>query len=180
MNLATNEEYQIIKAKNPAYQGYFCYGNFNTKIFCLVTCNSKKPLQKNCIIFQNITEAFANNYRPCKGCTHIPTTKYQYTTNWIIELEQYLNENYYYDLSLDFLADNIGINKYHLVHRFKAVYQTTPINYLIEKRLVAALTLIKNGLSISDAAFRVGFKSYHYFARCFKKHYQYSPGEIKK
>lgn len=50
-------------------------------------------------------------------------------------VEQYINENFAHDITLETLSSLVHINKYYLVHAFKNYKGMSPINYLIQKRV---------------------------------------------
>ncbi|MBA4055529.1 MAG: AraC family transcriptional regulator, partial [Marivirga sp.] len=63
-----------------------------------------------------------------------------------------------------------------LVRQFKAVFQTTPHQYLIRIRLVHAAGLLKHtDTSISDITFASGFENTSAFCRAFKSEYGVPP-----
>ena len=50
------------------YDGLFLIGVSSTGIFCRPSCKAKKPLQKNCHLFEHIEAASAAGFRACKRC----------------------------------------------------------------------------------------------------------------
>ncbi|MDO5725398.1 MAG: AraC family transcriptional regulator [Tissierellia bacterium] len=91
-------------------------------------------------------------------------------------IKKYLDENYYEDITLDSLANLAYMNKYYLVHEFKKYTGTTPINYLIDRRLEKAKELIlDSNLTMEEIAKTVGFNSQSYFNQIFKKKVNASP-----
>ncbi|ORM53050.1 AraC family transcriptional regulator [Pantoea conspicua] len=88
-------------------------------------------------------------------------------------------ENHFADnLSVDALAAevNMSISAFH--HNFKAVTQTSPLQYLKRYRLhQARLLMLHDGLKASAAAVRVGYESPSQFSREFKRYFGVTPGE---
>lgn len=180
MRKITLSEYEMILNKDETIGTGVCYGNINTKTTCLVTCDGKKPMAKNIVLFENIEEAFEIGFRPCKRCQHISFKSNKYTEDWKKELKEYIEENYYYDLYLDELSLDIGISKFHLVRSFKKVYEISPIDFLIKTRLdIAKDILLKENKKVTEVAYEVGFKSYNHFTKSFKKHFNQSPSDIR-
>ncbi|AHI52919.1 AraC family transcriptional regulator [Spiroplasma culicicola] len=175
MRKITDKEYKEITVKNTNSIDVFYFGNINTKIMCLSTCDSKRPLQKNCVVFETAEQGFEHKYRPCKRCQHIKY-KRNYTSNWKEELKNYIEDNFYYDLNLDELSQQIGISKFHLVRSFKQLYNITPIDFLIKTRLqIANDIILKDKKTITDVALEVGFNSYYHFSKSYKKYFNQSP-----
>jgi len=98
----------------------------------------------------------------------------------IISMRRYINEHYAEDLSLDLLSDNLFLSKFHLQRLFKRYYGQTPRQYLIERRLAAAKTLLANGTTVTDTCFAVGFECPSSFCTLFRQRNGQTPGEFKK
>lgn len=88
---------------------------------------------------------------------------------------QYINSNLDSDLSITSLSTRFYINKYYLMHKFKANTGYSIHNYVNNKRLQKCATAIKAGMSPSDAASECGFNDYSSFIRAFSKMFGLSP-----
>jgi transcriptional regulator GlxA family with amidase domain len=63
----------------------------------------------------------------------------------------------------------------------KKTLNTTPVRYVINKRLEKAYILLnENKLSIKNIAYQVGFSSITYFNKCFKMIHGVPPGVVQK
>ena len=76
--------------------------------------------------------------------------------------------NLYTDLSIEFLSQKFYISKYYLMYKFKKETGYTLHNYVIQKRLLMAKNLIKNGEPITKTYIQCGFNDYSCFLRSFK------------
>lgn len=93
----------------------------------------------------------------------------------------YINEHYTEDITLQSIADYMHMNKNYLCTLFKEATNTTIMNYIIDKRISLAKTLLStNKYSISEIAFRCGFNEYTHFIRTFTKRSQCSPNSFRK
>lgn len=93
----------------------------------------------------------------------------------------FIKEHYRESLSLDILAANLNMSKYHLHRSFKQATGRTPTEYIHEVRVKAAAQLIQlNHLDITTAAFQVGYGSLNTFRRSFQKHFGQNPLAFKK
>lgn len=85
------------------------------------------------------------------------------------------------DFSVDSMAQEVGISRSGLFVKLKAISGMTPNDYVRLIRLKKAASLLKDeGVSSSEACYRVGFSSPSYFSQCFQKQFGISPSEYKK
>ncbi len=87
----------------------------------------------------------------------------------------YINSNLENDLSIDTIASEFFISKYYLMRKFKNQIGSSIHNYVVQKRLILARSLISDGLSMSSVCSRCGFNDYSSFVRAFKNVYGVSP-----
>lgn len=82
-----------------------------------------------------------------------------------------MQEKYQEDLSLNDMAQCIGVTCAHLCRLFHQVYDTTPMKYLTHLRLSMAKRYLSSSPEhkVKEIASMVGFKDPGYFAAVFKK-----------
>ncbi len=79
------------------------------------------------------------------------------------------------------LAEQIGMNRSHLYRKIKILTKKSLSQFIREIRLNEALNLLKDEkVTVSEAAYRVGFNNPSYFNSCFHDHYGFPPGEAKQ
>ena len=102
-------------------------------------------------------------------------------SNYVIEAIKYIQFNYSNDISVDSIANAVGISRSHLYRVFISNLDQSPIDYLTEYRINEACNLLKNtNLSISQVAVSVGFFDQFYFSRVFKKIKKMPPSKYKQ
>lgn len=90
----------------------------------------------------------------------------------------YIKSNLSKSLSLDEIADHVGISKYHFSREFKAFTGETVIDSINILRCKEAKRLIESGMTVSAAAMSCGFENLSYFSRTFKKHFGQLPSKF--
>ena len=80
-------------------------------------------------------------------------------------------ENHYdKDISLDRLAKIAGMSRRNFLRIFRDAMGDSPIDYLIRLRVSRAIELLRQSdMTITEAAYEVGFKDSNYFTRQFRK-----------
>ena len=95
----------------------------------------------------------------------------------IASILQYINHNLKEDLSVETLSARYYVSKYHLMRKFKQETGYTLHNYIVNKRLLMARTLISNGMPVTKAAQESGFAEYSTFSRAYRKQFKTHPSE---
>lgn len=98
----------------------------------------------------------------------------------VIGVRNYISTHYDRDLNLNLLSQTHCISKYHLLRLFKKYYGLTPRQYLIDMRMEQSKEHLKNGMSVTEACFAVGFESLGSFSSLFKSKTGKSPSEYQK
>lgn len=92
----------------------------------------------------------------------------------------FINENLTSPLSVELLAEQVFLSKYHFMRLFKAQTGSTVHSYVRQKRLMYASRLIREGTPANQAAADSGFSDYSAFHRAFRESFGMSPGQLKK
>ncbi len=95
----------------------------------------------------------------------------------VLGVLDYIGEHYNEELSLDLLASEFFISKYHLSHEFSKATGTGVYRYILLKRLIAAREFLLQGAPAGEVATLCGFKDYTSFFKAFKAEYGISPRE---
>ena len=98
----------------------------------------------------------------------------------VIGIRNFIDNNYDTNLNLDFLSHMRFVSKFHLIRLFKKYYAQTPRQYLIDKRIEASKVQLKQGLSVTETCFAVGFESVGSFSTLFKTRTGRSPSTYQK
>jgi AraC-like DNA-binding protein len=81
-------------------------------------------------------------------------------------------------ITLECLAREAGLSKYHFLRTFKQHTGLTPHQYILSVRVQKATEQIIAGESIAQASFDSGFSDQSHFTRHFKRIYGYTPRKI--
>ena len=99
----------------------------------------------------------------------------------VTEAINILNHHFNEDITLNNVADDLGITPQYLSYIFSKNMNVSFSNYLTDIRLqYAAGILLDKTLSVTDACYLSGYQNLSHFVRSFKRKYNLSPGEYKK
>ena len=85
------------------------------------------------------------------------------------------------DLNVDFLSRETGLSRSSFYRKLRSLTGQSANDFIVNIRMRKALGLLKEqNLTISEIAARTGFFSPSYFTTTFKKHFGYSPTNLKK
>jgi AraC-like DNA-binding protein len=82
---------------------------------------------------------------------------------------------------VDKLSGESGLNRSQLHRRIKQITGENTSLFIRKIRLEKAMEILKNDWSTAaEVSYKTEFSSPAYFLKCFKKHFGYPPGEVKK
>lgn len=169
--------WNAIVSCDQTYDGIFYYGVRTTGIFCRPSCPSRTPKQENVTIYADNDTPVRDGLRPCKRCR---PDELQQTPSITQTAQTYLAEHLTEEVTLVKLAEKLYISPFHLQRIFKDETNTSPSQYLLEKRVQRAQQLIlETELPIQKIASAAGFKNAAHFSAVFKKKTNLSPTEYR-
>ena len=95
----------------------------------------------------------------------------------VFKIIEYVNENLTADISLDTIAGEFYMSKYHLCRTFMKFTGVSLFSYVTAKRIALAQSLISAGEHPTDVSYKVGFSDYSTFYRAYKKQTGHSPSK---
>ncbi|MBU3182841.1 AraC family transcriptional regulator [Clostridium psychrophilum] len=102
-----------------------------------------------------------------------PNTVNLYESNierYVINAVDYIEVNFYSNISVNSLAEHIGISRKYLCTIFKTALGQTPIEYIIKTRMENVCHFLTNhDLSIAEVSTSVGYSDQFVFSKQFKK-----------
>lgn len=103
-----------------------------------------------------------------------------HTDNAVLEAQYIMENNFASSLSVESLADELGISQRHFIRRFKQATGDSPLLYLQRVRIeVAKNKLETTNLAVDEITRFVGYEDTNSFRKLFKKHTELSPKEYR-
>ncbi|WP_302488853.1 AraC family transcriptional regulator [uncultured Mitsuokella sp.] len=96
-------------------------------------------------------------------------------------IKEYIDAHYLEDLKLPDIAEALHINLYYLSHTFKDLTGSSPMQYIIRRRIDEAQTLLlTTNMTITDIAMQCGYNNSNYFQSVFSNIVGMPPGKYRK
>ncbi len=94
---------------------------------------------------------------------------------------QYIENRYMESISVQKLANLVGLSRYHFSRLFKELTDRTITQYIHMIRLHKSEYLLRNtSMNISEIASATGFNDIYYFSRSFKKYKNIPPSALRR
>ena len=177
-----NDFKDIIKRRDPKFDGRFFFGVKTTGIYCRPICPAK-PKPENIVIFKSKSEAEVDGYRPCKRCKPdmAPGIKFFHQKDIIVHKALLLIDSGDESLTVEGMSKELSVTTRHLRRLFHQHLGVSPLEVITTKRLhCAKKLLLETSLPITEIALCVGFNSIRRFNESFKKLYKEPPSKFRK
>ncbi len=138
----------------------------------MTTANSSEVYKKiSCLLYEILAEVRTDAF--------FPDTQ---DKNALDErIRAYIDSNLYTDLSLDVMAEHFGITKMHIIRVFKRKFGVTPMQYLIDKKISVAKSLLcSTVMPIKEIAALLRYSNTQHFSSSFKAATGITPNKYRQ
>jgi AraC family transcriptional regulator of adaptative response/methylated-DNA-[protein]-cysteine methyltransferase len=154
--------WQAVVEHDAASNGAFVYAVRSTGIYCKPSCPSRRPKREEVQFFAQPEAAEQAGFRACKRCRPAQHQQEQ-TADPQVELVRracrYIEEHFEDTPNLAELGAQVNLSPFHLQRVFKRVMGITPRQYAEAYRLGQLKAQLKEGESVTQALYEVGFSS---------------------
>ena len=124
-----------------------------------------------CLLFRILTEATKDTFFPPAQPKNSLDEK----------IRAWLDANIYSDFSLDDVSAAFGVSKMHVIRVFRKKFGITPMQYVIERRIGAAKSLLTGTvMPIKEIAALLRYSGTQHFSTSFKSAVGCTPGQYRK
>ncbi|MBD5272183.1 MAG: helix-turn-helix transcriptional regulator [Bacteroides sp.] len=105
---------------------------------------------------------------------------FDFTARWRIDIIDFMEKNYMYDLSIEQIAHYTGRSLASFKRDFKKISNLSPRTWLIRRRLHAAhYMLLSTEKNVKQVMAEVGFKNFSHFSKAYREHFGFTPTETR-
>jgi AraC family transcriptional regulator, regulatory protein of adaptative response / DNA-3-methyladenine glycosylase II len=176
--------YEVMKARDPRFDGVFFVGVSTTGVYCRPVCKVRMPGPDRCSYFANAASAEAAGFRPCLRCRPelapgaAPVDAAQRLASAAVAR---IEAGALSGSSVQDLAAELGISSRQLHRVVESAYGVSPLALAQTRRLLLAKQLLTDtSLRVIDVAFASGFSSVRQFNRLFREQYRLNPLSLRK
>ncbi|WML34533.1 Ada metal-binding domain-containing protein [Clostridium sp. OS1-26] len=174
MALIDDEKWEAVVSCDKIYDEQFLYGVKTTSIFCRPSCRSRVPVRKNVTYFDNLGEAYASGFRPCKRCRPDLTDE-KLAKRIVQKAKKTYDTDFNNDKKMSAEIKELGVTQGRLIELFQKQIGSTPKEYVEKLRIEKAVELLDNPKNtLMMIASNCGFGSISSFTNLFKKKMGYT------
>lgn len=171
-----DELYEVMKKREPTFDGRLYVGIVSTGIVCYPSCRSRLPKRENVRVYASFEAALTAGFRSCKRCKPDSPERGTPDAEIVRRVRELISVRFAEPLTLPMLATELNMSPYHLQRTFKRFTSKSPTRQLQETRLERArVWLMEEEWSINEIAKRVGFRSVSHFSTVFHKEFGVTP-----
>lgn len=89
---------------------------------------------------------------------------------------EYIAAHYTEEITVEDMSAMCGYHEKYFIHIFKSAFGLSPHQYLMHYRLKRSCYLLKEGMSVTEAAYGCGYKEAKTYCRAFREMFGISPG----
>lgn len=157
MPIAGDEQrWSLVQQRTRSAEPSFIYAVKTTGVYCRPGCSSRLPRRANVVFFDNIWQARAAGFRPCKRChpdANAPNTEQADAVKVACQLIDEADE----PPSLEQLATAVKYSPSHFHRLFKKLLGITPKAYAATRRANRMRANLRDDASVTRAVYSSGY-----------------------
>jgi len=184
MHLDPEACHRALDTRDPRFDGLFFVGISSTGIYCRPVCPTRQTKRENRTFYPTAAAAEASGYRPCLRCrpeTAPGRSSVDAVNAWARAAVRRIEDGALGEMSLEELAQELGISDRHLRRVVQSEYGVSPVELAQTQKLLTAKRLLTDtDLPVGEVALASGFSSIRRFNALFAERYGLTPTRLRK
>ncbi len=156
--ISDDDRWAALVRRDKTADGLFYYSVSTTGVYCRPSCASRLALRKNVRYHLTCKDAERAGFRPCKRCKpNAPPREKTHAEMIAVACREI--ETAEDAPSLETLAKNAGVSRYHFHRIFKAATGVTPKAYAVAHRAQRLRNELPQSAKVTDAMYDTGFNA---------------------
>jgi AraC family transcriptional regulator len=98
--------------------------------------------------------------------------------NFICDAKNYIDDAFLDKINIEIIAKEAKLSEYHFIRLFKTIFNITPYQYIIKKRLDYSKELLLQNYTLEEIAFLTSFADSASFCKTFKSRFGCTPKQF--
>lgn len=155
--METELYWRAVTTNDQRFDGAFVLGVKTTGIYCKPSCRARLPKRENVDFYGSPEIAEGRGFRACKRCRPREVDAVDPQTAKIIRACEMIEGDEF--ITLDRLAEGLGVSSFHLQRSFKEIIGVSPKKYAEAKRMERFKEELRGGSEVVEAMYDAGFGS---------------------
>jgi AraC family transcriptional regulator of adaptative response/methylated-DNA-[protein]-cysteine methyltransferase len=153
-----DSRWEAVVARDKDADGHFVYAVRTTGIYCHPSATARLPKRENVEFFDSAQQAEQQGYRPSKRLRRGDPKLEEHYKEKMIRACRFIAACTE-PVSLQEIADHVGLSSFHFHRLFKEITGITPMEYATANRRNRVRDKLRDPLSVTEAIFDAGFNS---------------------
>jgi AraC family transcriptional regulator of adaptative response/methylated-DNA-[protein]-cysteine methyltransferase len=149
---------EAVAAHDARMDGAFVYAVRSTGIYCRPSCPSRRPREKQIVLFLHPETAERSGFRACQRCRPRDAQRNP-QAELVVRICGLIESNSEGPLSLQKLAECVGLSAAHLQRTFRRAMGITPRQYADALRVARFKSELRKGNDVTTALHEVSYGS---------------------
>jgi AraC family transcriptional regulator, regulatory protein of adaptative response / methylated-DNA-[protein]-cysteine methyltransferase len=149
--------WRAVLARDVAWDGAFVFAVATTRIYCRPSCPARRARIDRVRFHDSAAAAASAGFRACRRCSPDAVAAVSEPLRLVSRMLALLDADD--QLTLDALAAQAGVSRGHAQRTFSSVMGASPHVYALRRRTERMRDALRNGTSVSTAAYDAGFGS---------------------
>ncbi|HET7035953.1 MAG TPA: bifunctional DNA-binding transcriptional regulator/O6-methylguanine-DNA methyltransferase Ada [Thermomicrobiaceae bacterium] len=155
--LSDDQRWDIVAARDAAYDGAFVYGVRSTGIYCRPGCPARRPGRAQVRFFDGPDAAEQAGFRACRRCQ--PRESARAHPSLAERARRWIEAHGDEPFTLARLGRELGVSPAHLQRTFTAAFGVSPRQYAEARRFQAVKERLRAGDDVTRALYDAGYGS---------------------
>jgi len=149
--------WQAVTTRDARFNGAFVFAVRTTGIFCKPSCAAKAAKRENVVFFDAVAAAKSAGFRACLRCKPESAKTVDPQIEIVLKACELLDTND--EISIDAVADKLGLSTSHFQRTFKQIMGVSPKKYAEAKKMERFKEELRSSSDVTTAMYEAGYGS---------------------